>query len=388
MVGCFLLAARSRDFRLSQQFLAERRICGVCGNRGDYFAQIKRRRVHRIVNAGVADVARHIQAFSNTHGTSRGNAFSGGSGHKTCGVERHGRHRFALLLFHRDNACLRSIRNGIHNALCLFGGLEARRFVTGGKFGWRVTKATLDHPVILGDKRQALAFTRHNKRQRRRLHATRRARLAIPGKLHQRQIAREHRAPHKVDVAARCTSSNQLIIHAYQVVEGVRNLLLRERGVTRAGNRHARIHFQNAAQRIGTNQLAFAVKVGCNNNGICLLRQILQRTDDFFFLGKHFDGRVHQIRQRIHVPALQIQAVFEKRTLLFEGRFRQACREFRLNRLSICGYTMPTKAFCVSERFGEIRFKNVAAQTNGNPVLPFYGKTENGSGKNLVGLGA
>ena len=162
-----------------------------------------------------------------------------------------------------------------------------------------------DNPVVLRHEGQPLALALADERQRGGLHAPRRAHIAIAGELHQREVAGEHRAPNEVDVLAGGTGGSQVVVHGHQVVESPLDLLFGEGGIAGAAHRRRGVHLATAGQGIGADQLALAVEVGGNHDGVRLLRQILQRADDVLLLGQLLDGGVHQIRQRLHLPPFQ-----------------------------------------------------------------------------------
>ena len=71
VVGGLLLAAGGVD-GLGKDGLAGGGIGRVSGNGAHHVGQIQRGRVHRVVHAGIRDVAIHVQAFGNAHGARRG----------------------------------------------------------------------------------------------------------------------------------------------------------------------------------------------------------------------------------------------------------------------------------------------------------------------------
>ena len=166
----------------------------------------------------------------------------------------------------------------------------------------------------------------------------------------------------------------------------MRDLFLRERAV--AGTRHRRrgVHFLNARQRIRADQLTLAIEVGCNHDGVCFFRQVLQAADDFLFFRQLLDGRVHQVRQRIHLPCLQFHAVFGERLFLFERRTRQACRQLGRNRFAVGRDAAPAAALLIYERRRKIGLQDMAAQADGHPFLAVDFKAVHGRGIHLVRL--
>ena len=136
-------------------------------------------------------------------------------------------------------------------------------------------EGSFDHPVVLRDKRQAFALARHDEGKRRRLHAARRAHVAVARKLHEGEIAREHRAPDKVDILARCAGGRQVDVEIHKVGERVGNFLLRKGGIAGARDGGGRVHFLDARERIGADELALAVEVRRDHDGVRLLGEVL-----------------------------------------------------------------------------------------------------------------
>ncbi len=379
MVGGLLLAARRMQLACSEQLVAVRRVSRVTGNGLHHLGQVKRGRIHRVVNAGVGNVAVHVQALGDAHGARGREPFGRGRGHKRGGVERHGRLLLAAAALHRGDARRCSAVYRGHGSLCRSFILETRRgmpgrkgklaLAGGGAAGRTRIEGALDHPVIFRHERQALALARHDERERGGLHATGAAHVAVTSELHERQIAREHRAPDQIDVLARRTGAGQVHVKLHQMGERVRDLLLRERRIASARHRRIRIDLLDARQRVGSDQLALAVEVGGDHDGIGLLRQVLQAADDVLFLGKLLDGRIGQIRQRVHLPRLQLHAVFRERLFLLERRARKTCRHLGGNGLAVLGHAAPAAALLIYQLGNEIGFQYVAAQADGHPLL-------------------
>ena len=364
MVGGLLLAARGVQLAGGEQLLAIRGVRRVARDGLHHFGQIERAGIYRVVDTRVGDVAVHVQAFGDAHGARRRKALCRGRGHKAGGVERHGRLLLARALLHRRHrgACRagHSGHGGLRRRLVLEAGRGVRRregklAVAGGGAGGRGgIEGALDHPVVLGDERQALALARHDQRQRGRLHAAGAAHVSVAGELHERKIARKHRAPDQVDVLAGCAGRGQVRVKLHQVGERVRDLLFRESAVTGAGNRRRGIDLLDARQGIGADQLALAVEVGCDDDGIRLLRQVLQAADNLLLLRELLDGRINQIRQGVHLPRLQLNAVLDEGLLLFERRARQACGQLRRNSLALRGDAAPAAALLIYKSRREI----------------------------------
>jgi hypothetical protein len=61
--------------------------------------------------------------------------------------------------------------------------------------------------------------------------------------------------------------------------------------------------------RVRADELAFAVEVGRDDNGIRLLREVLDRLDDAALGGILVDRREHELRKRFEVPSLEVRAL-------------------------------------------------------------------------------
>ena len=302
MVGVLLLAARCRDLALREDLAAVLGIRRVAGNGFDGFRQVQGRRIHRVVDTRVTDVAVHIQAFGQTHGARGADAFGCSSSHERRGVERGRRLDGALALGDLAYGCGFRAIDVRHDGVCLGLGFETSRGMR--RLEGIVTLAELssDDPVILGNESHALAFLSDDQRKGRGLDTAGRADVSVTGELHQREVTGKRSAPNKVNVLTRCTGLSQIDVKFDQVIERVGDLFFSERGVTRTGNRRRIVHFLDARKRIGTDELAFAVEVGCNDDGIGFLRQVLKRADDFLFLRQLLDRCIHQVRKRLHLP--------------------------------------------------------------------------------------
>ena len=364
MVGGLLLAARSVQLAGGEQLLAIRGVRRVARDGLHHFGQVKRTGIHRVVDTRIGDIAVHVQAFGDAHGSRRRKALRRGRGHEAGGVERHGRLLLARALLHRRHRGACRARNGGHGRLrrrlLLEAGRGVRRregklAVAGGRAGSGAgVEGALDHPVVLGDERQALALARHDQRQRGRLHAAGAAHVAVAGELDQREVAREHRAPDQVDILAGCAGRGKVRIKLHQVRERVRDLLFRESAVTGAGNRRRGIDLLDARQSIRADQLALTVEVGRDDDGVRLLRQVLQAADDLLLLRELLDRRVDQIRQGVHLPRLQLNAVLDEGLLLFKRRARQASGQLRRDGLALRGDASPAAALLIYKSRREI----------------------------------
>ena len=364
MVGRLLLAAGCRKRSLREQFLAKRRVSRVAGDGLHDLLQVERARVHRVVDARIGDIAVHVEALSEAHRACRGKALGRRRSHEACGVEGNGRLLLARALL--DGEHLRACRpfDGGHGGRRLHLVLETRRSV-GRLEGKRAlawcgagllggVEGALDHPVVLGDKCQTLALARHDEGERRRLHAARRAHVAVARELHEGEVAREHRAPDKVDILARCAGGRQIDVKLHEVGERVGDFLLREGGVAGARDGGGGVHFLDARERIGADELALAVEVRRDHDGVRLLGEVLQAADDFLFLRKLLDRRVDQVRQRVHLPPFKLHAVFGEGLFLLERGLGQACGHVGGHGLALDGHALPAAALLIYQVGGEV----------------------------------
>ena len=388
MVGGLLLAARGRKLAPRKQLLAHRRIRGISGNGPDHLGEIERARVHRVVHTGIRDIAIHVKALSKAHRASRGKTLGRSRSQERRRIEGSGRRNLAALGLNGIHASAHRGRNRLHDGLSRSLVLEAsgavqrleRTFpVTGSRTACGIgIEGALDHPVILGNEGHALALALNDEGQRRGLNATGRTHVAVAGELHERQIARQHGAPDKVDVLTRCAGLSQAVVHAHQVLEGVGDLSLRKRGVARTGNGSRRVYLATARKSVGPDELSFTVEVGCDHDGIGLLGKVLERSDDVFFLGKLLDGRIHQVRKRIHLPRLKLYAIFREGLALLKGRLGKRSGDAGGKRLAVGSNAHPTTALLVNKLRREIGLENVAAQADGDPLLAVALKAING----------
>ena len=105
-----------------------------------------------------------------------------------------------MLLLDRCNTRARSARDVLHDLIGFALDLESRSCMIRRELQVLMAEIALDDPVVFRHERQTFTFTRNDKRERGGLHATRRAYVAIARELHERKVAREHRAPNKIDV--------------------------------------------------------------------------------------------------------------------------------------------------------------------------------------------
>ena len=141
------------------------------------------------------------------------------------------------------------------------------------------------------------------------------------------------------------------------------------------------------AERIRTDELAFAVEVGRDNDFVGLLGQVLQAANDVFFLRQLLDGRICQIWQRVHLPRAHGDAIGQKRLALgFVRRFREKIGNVGRHDFAIGGHALPALRFLVDDLRNEIGLENMAAQADGYPFFAIEFETVDGRVVNLVGL--
>ncbi len=388
MVGLFLLATRRLELALLQELLAIGAIGRIAGKRTHDLCKIERSRIDRVVDTRIGNVAVHVQALGQTHRTTGRNAFSRSRGHQRGGIERRrGRNATGFLLDVDDDAARVSF-NMVENRLSGFFRLETTRLMHDIQIEIGGIELPVNNPVVFGHKRKTLAFLGDDQREGRRLHTACRAHVAVAAKLHKREIAGQRSAPDEVDVLTRFARHREIEIKLDEMREGVGYLLLGHRRITGAVRGNLGVRLANHRQRVHTDKLAFAVEVGRDHNAVRLLRKVLQRADDVLFLGKLFDGSVNQIRQSLHLPALQIDAVSKERLALgFVRRFCQRLGKMRLERVPFGIYTPPAAALPVFESGGEIGFKDMAAQADDGRLFPVHFAAVHRGRIHLVALG-
>ena len=247
-------------------------------------AQIERRGVHGVVNTRVADETGHVERLGDAHRTRRRDALGRGGGLQRGRRKRRGRLLLTRALGHRGNGRRRSaVDVAVRHLGSIFVG-KTRRFVRDLKAivlgsALRGTHAA-NLPIVLGHKRHALALALDHQGERRRLHAAGGAHVAKAAELGERQIAREHRTPDKVDVLTALAGVGQVLVERDEIIEGVRDLGLGKRRVLGAGNRQVRRNLAHLVEGVRTNQLALAVEVRGDDDAVGLFSEVLERTNE------------------------------------------------------------------------------------------------------------
>ena len=156
-----------------------------------------------------------------------------------------------------------------------------------------------------------------------------------------------------------------------------------------AGAEHRRLVVDLPAhlECVASDELSFAVEVGGDDDGVGLLRQVLEAADDVLLLGQHLHRRVDQIRQRVHLPRGEVHAVLGEGLLLLEGRTRQALGHVRGHHLAVRIHAAPPAALLIDQLGGEVGFENVAAQADGDPFLALHREAVHRGVVDLVALG-
>ena len=387
MVGRFLLAARGNKLAALQQLLAIRTIGRNVGELFHRAFEVERFGIHRVVDTRIGNIAVHVQAFSQAHGACGRKALARGGGHKRRGIERYRSSLRALFLLDGGNHAGSLALNVGHNGIRGLFALEASRRMRCAELIGSMLEVALDHPIVLGNKRHALAFASDDERERRGLHAARAAHVAVTSEFHDGEVAREHRAPNEVDFLAALARRGQILIELHEIREGVRDFFFRDGRIARTEYRRGIVHLFDLAERVRTDELAFAVEVGRDNDFVGLLGQVLQAADDVFFLRQLLDGRICQIRQRVHLPRAHGDAIGQKRLALgFVRRFREKIGNIGRHDFAIGGHALPALRFLVDDLRNEIGLENMAAQADGYPFFAIEFKTVDGRVVNLVGL--
>ena len=313
-------------------------------------AQIERRGVHGVVDTRVADEARHVEGLGDAHGTRRRDALGCGGSLQRGGRKRRGRLLLARALGHRGDGrrlgavdvTIRRLGNIlVSKARCLVSNLKA---VVLGSALRGAHAANL--PIVLGHKRHTLALALDHQGKRRCLHAAGGAHVAKAAEFGERQIAREHRTPDKVDVLTALASVGQVLVERDEIIEGVRNLGLGKRRVLGAGDRQVGRNLAHLVEGVRTNQLALAIEVRGDDDTVGLLSQVLERANEFL-LGRQFNDRCpREVGQALELPALNGDTVGKERLALgVVGRTGQAVGHVGRQHLAVLGHRIPTQLF-------------------------------------------
>ena len=384
MVGGLLLAAGRMQGTARKQLLAVGGVRRVARQLFHSSRQIQGRGIDRVVDARIADIAVHVQAFGDAHGACRGNALGGSRRHQGGGIERCRGLLGARALFDACDQGAALALDVLHDSLGACLVFEARGRMGCAELHFGIIEIALDHPIVFGDECQALALALHDERERGGLHPAGAAHIAVTGELHQGEVAGQGGTPDQVDILPGTSRARQIHVHIHQILEGMVDFLLGDRGIARTGNGCGLVRLADARKRIGADQLALAVEVGRNHDAVRLLRQVLERADDVLFLGKLLDGRIDQIRQRIHLPRRKLDTVFGEGLLFLEGGLGQAARDVCRDHFAIRIDGSPAAALAIHQMGGEVRFEDMAAQADGDPLLSIALETVDRRGIHLV----
>ena len=251
-----------------------------------------------------------------------------------------------LALDRRDRPARGACDRG-HRALGVLDALEAVDGVPRRELRRRVTAAregALHLPVGLGYERLALALPLDDERERRRLHATGGAHVAVAGELGHREIPREHGAPYQVDVLARLACLREAVVYASEPGERALDLLFRDRREPRTPDRRRLVHRLHEPAGIAADELALAVEVGGDHDLVGLLGDLLQRADELALGRDLADRRPHEVRQRCELPGLEVDAVGRERLAPLGPRRRgQRVRQLRRRRLLVLPDRAPAR---------------------------------------------
>ena len=387
MVGRFLLASRGNKLAALQQFLAIRTICRNVGKLFHRAFEIERFGIHRVVDTRIGNIAVHVQAFSQTHSACGRKALARCGGHKRRGIERHRSSLRALFLLDGGNYAGSLALNMGHNGIRGLFALEASRRVRSAELVGGMLEVALDHPIVLGHKRHALALASDDERKRRGLNAARAAHVAVTSEFHDSEVAREHRTPDEVDFLTALARCGQIFIELHEIREGMRDFFFRDGRIARTEYRRGIVHLLDLAERVRADELAFAVEVGRDNDFVGLLGQVLQAANDVLFLRQLLDGRICQIRQRVHLPRAHGDAIGQKRLALgFVRRFREKIGNIGRHDFAVGSHALPALRFLVDDLRNEIGLEDMAAQADGHPFFAIEFETVDGRVVDLVGL--
>ena len=392
VVGRLLLAAGGLEGLRGQELVAVVRILGHTLEHGHDLGKVERLGVHGIVDTRVGNEATHVERLSDAHGTRRREALGGGSRLQARGIERRLDGALARLLHHVGHtglACgLRVLVGARGSRLVLETGrgmseLEFLALLRGG--------GAAHNPIVLGNEGLALLLAAGDKGKRGGLHATGTAYVAQAAKLGHREVAREHGTPDEVDELARLAGSRQVVVHGYEVLagKGVLELRLGERRVAGTHHGHVLIDLAHHGHGVRADKLALTVEVGCDDDLVGLLREVLEGADDFLFRRLLHNGCPHKVRKARHLPTLDVHALLGERLAdLLEGRVCERRGQAGGKDLAFLVNAKPALVFAPLQLPGKIDRQDMAAQTHGDPLLPLTGEAAHGSVVDLVLLGA
>ena len=350
--------------------------------------EVERARVDRVVDTRVRDEAAHIKRLGDAHGARGRDALGRGCGLQGGGVERHRRGLLARALGDLGDGARRRAFYVRERGLGLPLVGKARRFV--GDLELSLVRGThaADLPVVLGHKGHALALALDHQGERRRLHTAGGAHVAKAAELGERQVACEHRAPDEVDVLTALAGVGQVLVELHQVLERVGDLALDERGIAGTGGGHVGRDLAHHGERVGTDQLALAVKVCGDDDRVGLFGQVLEDADDLFLRGVLDDGRPGEIRQALDLPALDVDAVGKIRAALgLVRRARQSIGHVGRQDLAVLRYRVPAVLLVKENLVRKVGSQDMARQTHGDPLLAIDRKAVDGGVVDLVVFG-
>ena len=235
---------------------------------------------------------------------------------------------------------------------------------------------TADLPVVFGHEGHALALALHHQGERRRLHAAGGAHVAEAAELGEREVACQNRAPDEVDILAGLAGVGQVLVELHEVVERFGDLALDERRITCSAHGYVGCDLAHAGKGIGTDELALAVEVGGDDDGIGLLCQILENADDLLLSGVLDDGGPGEVRQAFDLPSLDVDAVRQEGTALgVVRRTGETVRNRSGEHLSVPGQRVPALLLIEEDLVGEVGRQDVAGETHGHPLLAVHVET-------------
>ena len=317
MVGRLLLAARGNELACGQELPAVGGVLRHACKALHAGAQVERGGIHRVIHAWVRDKAVHVQGLGDAHRARRREADRGGGSLERGRVEgcrRLGREAPPLDV--ADRGCAGILDAGVRGVChCLV--LEAGRRVRGPEALLLVlhplgSQHAREYPVVLGHERLALTLALDDEGQRGRLHATCRADVAKAAEAGHREVAREHGAPDEVNVLATFSRVGKILVKLDEVRKGMVYLGLRKGRVARTRDGGIGRDLEHLAQGVRADELALTIEVRADDDGVSLLGQVLEGTNDALLGGELLDGGPDQVGKTWDLPALDVDAVGEK----------------------------------------------------------------------------
>ena len=145
---------------------------------------------------------------------------------------------------------------------------------------------------------------------------------------------------------------------------------------------------EHLAQGVRADELALTIEVRADDDGVSLLGQVLEGTDDALLGGELLDGGPDQVGKTWDLPALDVDAVGEKGlALAVIGGLCQGVGYGGREQLAILAHGKPALGLAVAQLAREIRCHDVSTKPYGDPLFPIVREAVDGRVIDLLGLG-